>query len=64
MRPYGNGAAVTEGVAHRVRYGNWYTIPDLLIYRRKSKAVGREPDGFHCFILLWNYFWISSTHCW
>ena len=48
MRPYGNGAAVTEGVAHRVRYGNWYTIPDLLIYRRKSKAVGREPDGSDC----------------
>ena len=29
-----------------------------------QKAVGLEPDGFHYFMLLWNYFWISSTHCW
>lgn len=64
MRPYGHGAAVTEGGAHRARYGNLRKISDLLIYRRKSKAVGREPDGFHYFMLLWNYFWISSTHCW
>lgn len=52
MRPYGYGAAVTEGVAHRAPgYGNLCKISDLLIYRRKSKAVGREPDGFHCFML-------------
>lgn len=64
MRPYGYGAAVTEGVAHRAPVMEICAKYRILIYRRKSKAVGREPDGFHCFMLLWNYFWISSTHCW
>lgn len=54
----------TGMLASRACYGNLRNISDLLIYPRKSKAVGREPDGFHCFMLLWNYFWISSTHCW
>lgn len=50
--------------AHRVPVMEICAKYRILIYRRKSKAVGREPDGFHCFMLLWNYFWISSTHCW